>query len=744
MAAPARTGRVAQPPVRSVTEQAPPYRAAALAGAAVFFLYVLTLAPTTAWWDASEYIATAHTLGIPHPPGNPLFVALARVWSLLLSPLGLPVAVRINLFSAATSAASAAFLFLIAHRVASKFVPQRWMALAGAGASALLSGTVFTVWSQSNVNEKVYTLSVLIGAAVSWLALLWYERRERPESLRYVLIALYLMVLGSTNHLMSVLPAPAFACFALAAGPTFLLRRTFWVRALPLALLGLSFNFFLPVRSAQDPVINEGEPTCAGFVEAAAAVYTNGGAGCAALAANLRRDQYAKPPVTQRMAPFGAQLLNYFQYFDWQWSRGVDPSPVPGNARLPFTLLFLLLGLLGLYAIARADSGWFVYFATFAATLTIGLVFYLNFKFGYSLAPTITDLLLHEVRERDYFFIGSFALWGMLAGIGLTRAWTALARTVSSPGRRVATTAVLSVALVPLVLNWTWADRAGDWASRDWAYDLLMSVEPYGVLFTNGDNDTFPLWYVQEVEEIRRDVTVIVGQYLHTQWYPKQLQRLTAPGRQRPFVAPDGIELYQDPGLPQAPILAAPPDVLDRVAGGRLPDELSVALPTFVAAYPAGTLLDRSHRIALAIIRDSAGARPIYFATAGGMMSQLGLRPWGVRHGLATKLVLRDDEELDSLGYVDGLPELGGERFDVARSVELYRNVYTFRGLGLREVWPDRSTDMIPGQFYVLALQLADVLERSGGAPEFIRRLELDAAAFQITAEGGTVLLPGD
>ena len=448
--------------------------------------------------------------------------------------------------------------------------------------------------------------------------------------------------------------------------------------------------------------------------------------------------------VTQRMAPVGAQLLNYFQYFDWQWSRGVDPSPVPGNARLPFTLLFLLLGLLGLYSIARADGGWLVYFGTFAAVLTIGLVFYLNFKSGYSLAPEVADPFLHEVRERDYFFIGGFALWGMLAGIGLTRAWAALAQTVSSPRGRAATAPVLLIALVPLLLNWTWANRAEDWATRDWAYNLLMSVEPYAVLFTNGDNDTFPLWYVQEVEGIRRDVTVIVGQYLHTQWYPKQLQRLTAPGRQRLFAAPDGVDLYQDPGLPEAPISTAPAEVLDRVAGGLLPDDLSVAFPTFSATYPAGTLLDRAHRIALAIIRDSAGVRPIYFATTGGMMSQLGLHPWGVRHGIATKLVLREYEDLDSLGYVQGSPELGGERFDVARSVELYRYVYTYRGLRLREIWPDRSTDMIPGQFYAMALQLADALERSGGAPELVARLELDAAAFQITAEGGTVLLPGD
>ena len=70
----------------------PPYRWALLAGAVVGLLYALTLAPTTAFWDTSEYIATGHILGIPHPPGNPLFVLLARAWSVLLAPLGLSVA----------------------------------------------------------------------------------------------------------------------------------------------------------------------------------------------------------------------------------------------------------------------------------------------------------------------------------------------------------------------------------------------------------------------------------------------------------------------------------------------------------------------------------------------------------------------------------------------------------------------------------------------------------------------------
>ena len=65
----------------------PPYLAAALAACAVLALYVLTLAPTTAFWDTSEYIAPAHILGIPHPPGNPLFVVLGKAWSILLLSL---------------------------------------------------------------------------------------------------------------------------------------------------------------------------------------------------------------------------------------------------------------------------------------------------------------------------------------------------------------------------------------------------------------------------------------------------------------------------------------------------------------------------------------------------------------------------------------------------------------------------------------------------------------------------------
>ena len=86
----------------------PSYLAASIAGAAVFVLYLLTLAPTTSMWDTSEYITAAYTLGLPHPPGNPLFVLIGRVFAIL--PIAPTVAMRINVLAAVASAVSAGLL----------------------------------------------------------------------------------------------------------------------------------------------------------------------------------------------------------------------------------------------------------------------------------------------------------------------------------------------------------------------------------------------------------------------------------------------------------------------------------------------------------------------------------------------------------------------------------------------------------------------------------------------------------
>ena len=699
----------------------PPYLAAACAGAGVFLLYALTLAPAPTWWDTGEYIATAYTLGLPHPPGNPLFVVVGRAWSILLAPLGLPPAVRINLLAAATSAGASFFFFLIAHRTLVQLRGAGREALIGAGVAVVVSATAFTVWSQSNTNEKVYTISLLIAAAVSWLMVRWRDRGHDPRSVTLVVFAVYLMALGATSHLMSVLPAGAVLVFICLTRPRWLVHPRFLSWCGAAVIVGLSFNFFLPVRAAQRPEINEGDPVCGGVVEAAVAIYTNGAAGCPALAASLRRDQYTKPPVTTRMAPFSHQLLNFFQYFDWQWSRGLDPDEPPSRSRLPFTLLFLALGGVGLFTVWRGDGKTGAYFVVFAATLSVALVFYLNFRLGYSLAPEVTGERTHEVRERDYFFLLFFALWGVMAGLGLARCWLWLGDRMGSLRNA---SPVLAIAAIPFFLNLGWANRAGDYAARDWAYDLLNSTEPYGVLFTNGDNDTFPLWYLQEVEEIRQDVTVVVVQYLFTEWYAKQLRERTEPGRQRLFVPVEGLP-YADRDPPAGPVVALTDQELATVGDGPLREAMSVRIGNMGVQYPRGMDLRSGNRIALAIIQASAAERPIYFASRDGEMKTMGLSTWGVSEGLAVRLHMRDLDGEQPAEYRRTGAGLGGEWFNYPRSMELVDEVYSYRGLRGREIWPDYSTKSVVYGFYRLTALLAALTEVEGEMETSLRYQEM-------------------
>src|SRR5215813_10013167 len=127
----------------------PSYGAAFLVSLAVLGLYLVTLAPSTAMWDTSEYIAAAYTLGLPHPPGNPLFVIIGRVFSIL--PIASSIAVRINILAAICSAVSSGMWFLITERVLVGWFAERWKRILGGVLAAVIGATAFTVWNQSVV-----------------------------------------------------------------------------------------------------------------------------------------------------------------------------------------------------------------------------------------------------------------------------------------------------------------------------------------------------------------------------------------------------------------------------------------------------------------------------------------------------------------------------------------------------------------------------------------------------------------
>src|SRR2546429_1706355 len=218
----------------------------------------------------------------------------------------------------------------------------------------------------------------------------------------------------------------------------------FAVAVLLVAIVGVSVYLFLPIRAAHYPPINEGEPTT-----------------WKTLWEVLTRQQYGKPPVWERQASLGAQIGMWFQYFSWQWGRDWydNTSNLFGlvlHWQRTLAVVFFGVGVLGAARHWVADRRRAIAMTVLMATFTLLLIFYLNFKYGYSWQPE--KQLAREVRERDYFFIASFALWGVWVGMGFATLmeWISegLELRVPDAARRwTLATPVLVFPLIPLCGN---------------------------------------------------------------------------------------------------------------------------------------------------------------------------------------------------------------------------------------------------------------------------------------------------
>ncbi|MEP6691542.1 MAG: DUF2723 domain-containing protein, partial [Gemmatimonadaceae bacterium] len=396
------------PSTSSDLDYRPSYRAAAITSATILVLYLLTLSPSTAMWDTSEYIAAACTLGLPHPPGNPLFVLVGKVFC--MAPIAASKAVRLNILAALAGAASAGFWFLVTERILVGWLAERWQRVVGGVLAALIGATAFTVWNQSVVNEKVYTISLFGLALISWLTVRWSDDPDGPAADRTLVLIAYLLGLGYANHMMGFLAGPAVAVAVLVRRPATLVRWPLLLGCGAALALGMTPFLTQPIRAAYFPPLNEGEPTaCMNGIQLSC---TLSGETYHRFMDNFNRVQYGKPDVMDRQAPFIGQLGMYWLYFRWQWMRAMDGSPSMIAVQNVLAAFFMVLGLFGGWVHWKRDRRSFWYFGTFMFTLTLLLIWYLNFKYGYS-QQTDAGQDAREVRDRDYFFIVSFSAWGV-------------------------------------------------------------------------------------------------------------------------------------------------------------------------------------------------------------------------------------------------------------------------------------------------------------------------------------------
>ena len=733
-----------------------------LTAAAVYFI---TLTPTVPFWDSGEFIAVSYILGIPHPPGTPFYVLLGRIATLV--PWA-SIAQRVNAVSALSGALAVAFTYLCGIKfIRLAQGPERKpldeaIAQVGAITGALLLAFSDSFW-ENCIEAEVYATMSFAQILVLWLGLRWWEEHEKKPTAMPLLMATYVMWLCVGLHLgVAIMSLPLLVLVGfvdrrvalvflvpfltsllvtmglerLAGGVLLLGTLTFvayawqkklngWVvagsavaafvgmqvafsdaeftlrtaaigalgllvplvllarghregrilaLALALMVIGYSTHTYLPIRAAQHPGVNEGNP--ATWQE---------------LKDLLERKQYGTMNMFERRGTLDNQLnKEFWRYFSRQWP--LFPTDRPWGSALP-----LLLGVAGAVWQLRRGRVPFMTQFMFVGVTTAGMIVFLNFS----------D---HEVRERDYFFQSGYHAYALWIGMGVAWliGWVRDSFEKSGQQRMAAaiTAGLLGVQPVLLCANlWFTHDRRGNYVARDYAYNMLVPLADSSYVFTNGDNDTFPLWYLQQVEKVRTDVRVVNLSLLNTDWYIRQLRD-------------------EEPKVP----IQLDDETVRLLGRGAVQDESGQIL--YTNQFMVKHIVQQSHK-------GNGWSKQPYFAVT--VPEQMGLTPYFSLEGLVYR-VNRDTLQ---------------DRVDVPATRKALYETFRYRGLFKPDggwdstVYKDENASTLSRNYAAAHLQLAFTYRRLGQIDTAITEMERVARMFPDLVEvliplGGFYLEKGD
>ncbi len=652
-------------------------------------LYLKTMAPTVSFWDCGEFIATSYILGITHPPGSPLYLLMGRVFSLiptfgdigarvnLISPLVSALAVMFLYLSV---------VHLVRKMRGAIQTPLDAVIVFGSAAIAALTFMVTDSHWFNAVEAEVYSTSTFLTAFVVWLILRWSQKDDISSHSHYILLLAYVFGLATGLHILNLLALPFIALviyfrhreftwtgllISIAlTGATFLvvykgvikglpqlalvhvllpglavlalIIATVWVvrrkldtagiilTSLSLIVLGYSTYTMFFIRTTQEPAIEVGD---LGSIKS--------------VVSYLEREQYGDwsmfdrarwtPATRHRYQGVGDFFWNYqvkkmyIRYFLWQFA-GRGPAREPGVSPFGATSaedgvlwgmfglpLALIIGLFGMtYHLNRDWENGLAVLALFLAT-GLMLILYLN-------QPD------PQPRERDYSYVGSFLAWSIWIGIGtagILELVTARLKDLRRSLIAVPVSLAVLIAGMPVVMlavNYHQHDRSGNYVAWDYSYNLLNSCKEGGILFTNGDNDTFPLWYLQEVEGIRKDVRVVNLSLINTDWYITQMRD----------VPPELPLNLSDADIAQ--MLPIPWEAREVSLSYDNPELGSGAITWNMRPTYAGRFLRAQDRMVVQIIKDLNFARPVYFAVTVAPDNRIGLDPYLEMQGLVYEL----------------------------------------------------------------------------------------------------------
>ena len=744
-----------------------------------FGIYFSTMAPTVSFWDTGEFIATSYILGIPHPPGSPLFLLIGKLFTLI--PLSSDIAFRMNIFSPLISAGTISLLFLICNQFIDRLNSNDNMKYFKMWSSVIASLTFAFTHSHwfNAVETEVYALSSFMTALVVYLILIWSKNKEKEHSAMYLMGIVYVIGLATGVHLLNLLTIPFIGLiiyFSTSNFSTknliitlglsllaFIVIQNGIIKGFPtiidkigfeglllligilsyllyssiknkktissliytslfLIIIGYSTYLAIFIRSGQNPNIDENNPET---IEEAASYLNRDQYGSMSFLprkfnnlpskisivgspeypdfqfSSRQEYQYMTHHVSEQASFLLTYQINkmYIRYFLWQFA-GKGPSndsfvsdfgassKEDGVDWRQFGLpLALVMGLIGIYSHFRRNK--YDAFSLLVLFIMTGLaiIFYLNQD-----SP--------QARERDYSYVASFMAFSIWISIGIFSTVNYICDTFLEKSIKLNQTFVYLMAsmflvfmpLRMLIANYEEHDRTGNYIAWDMAYNMLQTCEPDAILFTNGDNDTFPVWYLQEVEKIRTDVRVINLSLLNTPWYVTQIR-----DQDNPFISMNDNEIENlDFKKWSSNTISINAPVDDLNPDGIIEWELK---PTYL-----DVALRIQDLMVLRIIKDNNWNRPVYFAVTVSPTSMLNLEDYLTMEGLAYRLVNNKSYPINQDKMTQNLLPIVGskswfEDYDSHKhSIEElsisqeYQPGYIYRNLANENVHVDRQT----------------------------------------------------
>ncbi len=656
-------------------------------------IYFLTQARSLSFWDCGEYITSSSILGVPHPPGNPFYIILGRFFTIF--DFGLPHAQVVAFISALMSALAVMLIYLITVQLISMFEKKPWLIVFAGIAASVYTAFSYTFWNNA-VEAEVYAGLALILNLVIWLTLLWVEKHRNMSHQNILMLIIYVFFLGFSIHQTSLQLAPAllfivfypqisksfrtssfwvrtvvyivllmvvyaifngiaekvqfpslgkwmFAFLAIAM-IVFHLRKDIskrtWILALIFIGIGFSPHIYLWIRSALRPFMNEGHPHNW-------ELFTN----------YILRRQYGNVSFLERRATLFYQLdYHFWRYFQWQF---FNADTIAEWVNLPvrlvknfFNILIVLpLGFTGIVYQIRKNRHSFAYF----------MAFYFMSSFAMIL---VSNLSTEEVRDREYFFTNAYYLWTIWMAIGCVGIIKLLWNNIR-PLSYVALILFAALPVLHLASHYHIHDRSKEFVAIGYGQNFLNSLEENAIIFTNGDNDTFPLWYAQAVHDpeaeehiypaedvypdenmkakiadaiaykneqckgIRKDVSIANLSLLNTGWYIKQIRDKEAVE----FTIPDKQIEPETPGNVLFPRMNRRSGYIN-IEGQRPGQNIAVHLNEKEVLYTRDLAV-------IQIIKDNFGKRPIYFAVTipDDFIRKLGINKYLRNEGMVDRLV---------------------------------------------------------------------------------------------------------